>query len=143
MTSTGLGEYATLASTGREGEPAQDKASRRLDSEVSRILDHPVFRQWLEDKAKPKHFRDAGHFWGIAPGTPPHIVRERVGGIDNILRSAMKLLDERGVEEIVASRGKILFDRRVIKRCIEFQETMKSRFSRDLRVLDPKFSIGT
>lgn len=138
LTPVGLAEYVTLsASSGTANSELQDKASRKLEGEVSRILEHPVFKQWLIDRNKPKHFRDAGHFWGIAPGTPPDIVRDRVGGIDNILRSAMKLLNERGVDEIAASRGKVLFDRQDIERCIEFQETMKNRFSRDLHVLNP------
>ena len=99
-----------------------------------------MFRQWLTNPAKPKYFRDAGHFWGIAPGTPANIVRERVGGVDKVLSSAKRLLDEKGVDEIAASRGKVLFCREDVQRCMEFQETMKDRFSKELGILDPEFA---
>jgi hypothetical protein len=140
LTPAGLAEYSTLISSRGGAEPElQDKASRELESQISRILEHPVFLQWQSDSSKPKFFRDAGHFWGIAPGTPPHVVRERVGGIDNTLRAAAKLLDELNVNQIASSRGKVLFERNDIERCMQFQEALKSRFARDLRMLDPQF----
>ncbi len=141
LTSVGLGEYAVLSSSmsGLVSE-LQDKASRKLEVEIRRVLEHTVFREWLADSTKPKYFRDAGHFWGIAPGTPASVVRNRVGGVDRILLSARKLLDEKGVDEIAASRGKILFSREDVQRCIEFQETMKNRFSKELGILDPNFA---
>jgi hypothetical protein len=140
LTPAGLAEYATLmASMGSTGSELQDKASRELESQISRILEHSVYRQWVDDKARPKYFRDAGHFWGIAAGTPAQVVRDRVGSVDQTLRAAIRLLDELGVNEIASSRGKLLFDRRDVERCMEFQETIKKRFARDLRLLDPKF----
>jgi hypothetical protein len=140
LTPSGLAEYAAISSSPNDrGLELQEKASRELESEISRILQHPVFLQWLSDPSKPKYFRDAGHFWGIAPGTPATMVRERVGGIDNTLRSAMKLLDERRVDRIASSRGKALFDRTDIERCTAFQNALKKRFWKDLRILDPQF----
>jgi len=140
VTPAGLAEYATLsASMGSTSGELQEKAGRELGSQVSRILEHPVFRRWLSDATKPKYFRDAGHFWGIAPGTPPSVVRERIGGVENTLQSALRLLDELGVSEIASSRGKVAFDRTDIERCLEFHNAIKDRFSQDLRLLDPQF----
>lgn len=141
LTPVGLAEYSTISSA-TSGAPAelQDKASRALESEVRSILEHPVFLEWLRNSAKPKYFRDAGHFWGIAPGTPPNVVRERVGGIDKVLSKAIKLLDDKCVNEIAASRGKVLFSREDVNRCLEFQKTMKHRFSKELGILDPQFA---
>src|SRR5205823_1203278 len=61
---------------------AQEKAHRELESAVKQIIEHPVFNKWLKDPGRPKYFREAGHFWGIAPGTPPKTVRERVNSVD-------------------------------------------------------------
>ena len=141
LTTVGMAEYAALSSSmSTEVSELQDKASRKLESEIRRILEHTVFRQWLANSSKPKYFRDAGHFWGIAPGTPANVVRNRVGSVDRILSSARSLLDEKGVDEIAAARGKLLFCREDVLRCIEFQEAMKSRFSKELAILDPDFA---
>src|SRR6266850_896235 len=50
--------------------------------------EHPVFKAWLGDPVKPKYFREAGHFWGIAPGTPARTVRDRILGVDRVLARA-------------------------------------------------------
>jgi len=50
-------------------------------------------------------------------------------------------LDERGVEEIVEQRGRVLFDRKDIERCLEFQRILKHRFERDLKMLDPEIEL--
>lgn len=140
LTSAGLAVYATLDGA----EPVlQEKAGRQLEAEVKRILDHPVFKEWLQDKNKPRYFREAGHFWGIAPGTPSKTVRERVDRVTITLRGALKILDEKETDQIVASRGKILFERTDIERCLEFQHTLTSRFVRDLSILDPSFATST
>jgi hypothetical protein len=143
LTPAGLAEFAALGNSSdyaTNGE-LQEKASRALESEITRILEHPVFQQWLKDHRRPKYFREAGHFWGIAPGTPPAVVRERVGGVDNTLNASLKLLNERGTEEIVSRRGKVLFDRRDIERCVQFQHALKERFTRDLLLLDPSMEL--
>src|SRR5690349_21691242 len=49
---------------------------------------HPVFHGWIKDRLTPKRFRDAGHFWGIAPGTTPGAIRARMADVDNMLRQA-------------------------------------------------------
>lgn len=62
----------SIASEGVGSDPAmRGTAERALADAVAGILSHPVFREWIKDPTLPKHFRDAGHFWGIAPGTPP------------------------------------------------------------------------
>ncbi len=120
----------------------REKADRKLEEEVKEILEHRAFRAWLADPSKPKYFREAGHFWGIAPGTPPRTVRERVRRVENILGRAITTLDQRGVEAITQQRGQLLFDRHDIQRCLEFQSLLKERFERDLRLLDPDYGLA-
>jgi hypothetical protein len=117
---------------------ARSKADRQLEVAVKQIVEHPVFKEWLKDPTRPKYFREAGHFWGIAPGTPAKTVRERVVSVEHTLRAAAKALEDRNVNEIIEQRGKVLFDRRDIERCLEFQSVLKERFKRDLRLLDPE-----
>ena len=113
----------------------REKASRVLQEQLKAILGHPVFRAWLEDPLTPKSFHKAGHFWGIAPGTPPRVARERVAFIDVTLHAAERLLTEREVESMGDGRGHILFDRHDVQRCLEFQSAMKERFVKELQRL--------
>lgn len=138
LTAAGLAAAAALQPS---DQVSQEKATRKLETEVRTILEHPVFKDWLRDPQRPKHFREAGYFWGIAPGTPPKTIRERVASVDRTLKAAMALLDTRGVTEIVAQRGRVLFDRDDVKRCQEFQGTLKQRFAKDLKVLDPHIQL--
>lgn len=132
LTPAGLAAASEVAGA----EPSfRGKAERALADAVSAILSHPVFREWIKDPAMPKHFRDAGHFWGIAPGTPPSVIRARISGVDNTLATARSLLDEKGAEEIAARHGKALFDRTDIERAMEFQATLKRRFAKELSTL--------
>jgi hypothetical protein len=133
---------AAAASLEPSNAVSQEKADRVLEGAVKQIIEHPVFKDWLADHSRPKYFREAGHFWGIAPGTPPKTVRERIRHVDQILKAAIETLDRRGVEEIVAHRGKVLFDRNDIQRCVDFQATLKQRFGRDLRILDPDIELN-
>jgi hypothetical protein len=57
---------------------SRNRADRELEASIKTVLEHPTFKVWLNDPAKPKYFREAGHFWGIAPGTPARTVRERI-----------------------------------------------------------------
>ena len=113
----------------------REKASRELEEQIKGILGHPVFRAWLDDDSTPKSFHKVGHFWGIAPGTPPRVARERVNFIDVSLHAAERLLNERDVATIVDGRGRILFDRHDVERCLEFQLAMKERFAKELQRL--------
>src|SRR6516164_3235924 len=70
------------------------KAERSLADAIENILSHPVFQDWTKDPALPKHFRDAGHFWGIAAGTPPSVIRRRITEIDLTLDRARATLDQ-------------------------------------------------
>lgn len=132
LTPTGL-----LAASEIEGVDTgtRSKAERALATAISGILSHPVFREWLRDPATPKYFRDAGHFWGIALGTPPTVIRTRIAEVDRTIESARSLLDRVGSEEIAAKHGKQLFSRTDLDRAREFQEQMKARFSKDLTAL--------
>ncbi|MEX0704194.1 MAG: hypothetical protein WD069_18995 [Planctomycetales bacterium] len=138
LTPAGL---ATAAALEPANEISQERAGRELEAAVRRILEHPVFKDWLRDPQRPKYFRDGGYFWGIAPGTPPKVVRERVRGVDETLKAAMALLDSRKVDEIVAQRGRVVFDRNDVERCQQFQAILKQRFARDLRILDPQIQL--
>lgn len=115
------------------------KATRALADAVDAILSHSVFRTWLKDSNSPKHFRDAGHFWGIAPGTPAKVIQARILDVDRNLETALGILDAEGVNEVTARHGKALFDRTDIERAKEFQAMLKERFAKDLATLDVKF----
>ncbi len=110
-------------------------AERALADAVKDILSHPVFRDWTKDPAMPKHFRDAGHFWGIAPGTPPSVISARIRDVDRTLFEAASLLDVKQVEEVAERHGKVLYDRTDIERAREFHATIKMRFAKDLATL--------
>lgn len=111
------------------------KAERALADAVGAILSHPVFREWLRNQALPKYFRDAGHFWGIAAGTPPTVIRSRIGEVDKTLDKARSLLVTKGVDQIAERHGKTLFDKADIDRASQFQDTLKVRFGKDLLTL--------
>jgi hypothetical protein len=110
-------------------------AERALADALAGVLSHPVFREWIKDPTMPRHFRDAGHFWGIAPGTPPGVIRTRIADVDNTLIQARSLLDKKGVEEIIVRQGRPLFDRSDLERAVGFQAMLKQRFAKDVAML--------
>jgi len=112
-----------------------ERLDRVAESEIRRILEHPVFRCWLENPAEPRSFSEAGYFWGIAAGTPPGVIRQRIGRVDQWLVVADQLLSEKGVDEVAEGSGRPLFERNDIARCREFQTTLKERFGEPLRRL--------
>lgn len=125
--------------TASEGAPMSSdvrrKAGRAMESEVRRILEHPVFVRWLKDPTTPKRFREAGGFWGVAPGTPPKTVQERVRAVEDTMRAALALLEREDVDGIGQRSGKVLYERQDVERALEFQETLKRRFDADLQML--------
>jgi hypothetical protein len=132
LTTAGL----ALASQGPGVDPAvRGTAERALADAVSTIISHSVFQEWIRDSKAPKHFRDAGHFWGIAPGTPPAVIRSRILRVDKTLADARDVLNRKGVDEISGKGGKALFARRDLERAVEFHSTLKERFKKDLTVL--------
>jgi hypothetical protein len=137
LTPAGLAAAAEVV--GAEPD-ARGKAERVLADAVTVILSHSVFRAWLKDSNSPKHFRDAGHFWGIAPGTPARVIHARILDIDRTLEKAMSLLDAGEVDEVTARHGKALFGRTDIERAMNFQATLKERFVKDLATLRVKLS---
>ena len=68
-----------------EDEGVKGRVERSIADAVSDILSHQVFVKWLKDQSYPKYFRDAGHFWGVAPGTPPSVIRSRIANVDQTL----------------------------------------------------------
>lgn len=132
FTPTGL----SLASEVAGADPsAKGTAERALADAIDAILSHPVLSDWLGDPALPKYFRDAGHFWGIAPGTPPSVIRARISDVDNTLLKARSILDSKGVDEISSRHGQILFDRNDVERALQFHDVLKQRFRKDLSTL--------
>jgi hypothetical protein len=134
---TAAGFAAAAEVVGAKPE-TRGKAERVLADAVSVILSHSVLRSWLKDPSSPKYFRDAGHFWGVAPGTPPKVIQSRILDIGRTLERALTLLDAGGVEEIAARHGKALFDRTDIERAMNFQAALKERFAKDLATLQVK-----
>jgi hypothetical protein len=110
------------------------KAERSLADAIENILSHPVFQDWTKDPALPKHFRDAGHFWGIAAGTPPSVIRRRITEIDLTLDRARATLDQNGRDEVAS------FSRTDLQRAAEFQSILKVRFAKELKTLQAAFS---
>ncbi len=133
LTPAGLAVATEAAGTSPE---VRATAVRRLGDAVSAILSHPVLGEWIKDPSMPKYFRDAGHFWGIAPGTPRSVIRARIATIDRTLEEAKNLLLQKGVEEIAGRHGKALFDTVDVERAMEFQATLKQRFAKDLGTLN-------
>jgi hypothetical protein len=134
---TRAGLDAALRSEDAPNPELQAKLGRKLHEEMATLVSHPEFLAWLRDPTSPSRFRGAGLFWGIAPGTPADTVYTRVHDIDRLLDEAERLLDATGQTAIASQRGKQLFDRTDILRSREFQQTLKTRFARELHTLDP------
>lgn len=113
----------------------QFRVERELASAVNKLVSHPSFSEWITDPAKPHKFSGAGHFWGVAPGTPPRIVRDRIARIEATLKEALDYMNARSVTSLFKEKDRILCDRRDIERCIEFHEVLKLRFARELALL--------
>lgn len=131
LTPAGLARAASL-------EPPDDdlrKPDRGLANEVNRIISHPTFREWLKDSARPAKFYGAGYFWGIAPGTPPRVIRDRLKHIEVTLNTAMDYLNLNGTDALCGDRDQVIAERGDIERCIEFHNTLQERFARELSVL--------
>jgi len=137
LSETGLAHAASVSET--KGTELNFKLSRELEGSIKKFLNHPIFKEWIEDKSKPNRFRGAGQFWGIAPGTPYTAVRERVLQVEQVLDIALKQMEETGEEYIANEHGKLLFERRDLELCIQFQRVLKERFQSELRVLDKNY----
>jgi hypothetical protein len=94
-----------------------------------------VFVGWLKDSSTPKDFRDAGHFWGVAPGTPSRVVRQRAQAVEDTLDAALAVLQDKDIGEVGDNSGRRLYDETDIRRGLEFHRVMKDRFRSELAVL--------
>ena len=94
VTMAGLAHAAAL--DGRVEFDHSAKLDRAMQEAVSHVLSHPEFTSWLKDPSSPSRFRGAGHFWGIAPGTPSDVVRARVLGVERTLHAALAAITRRG-----------------------------------------------
>jgi len=126
----------TAASRIRPGNLEQQvKLERELASAVNQLISHPVFADWLADPAKPGKFSGAGHFWGVAPGTPPRVVRDRIAKIEATLKQALDYMSEREVISLFKEKDRVLCDQSDIERCLEFHNVLKHRFAKELSAL--------
>jgi hypothetical protein len=130
--------FAAATSLKPDSAEEQIKLERELAQQVNKIISHPVFQDWLKDSSKPSRFHGAGHFWGIAPGTPPRVVRDRLKQTEMTLKAALEYMGQRGTDQLFEERGKVLCDQQDIERALDFQRMLKSRFARELKVLDPE-----
>ena len=131
LTPAGVAQASSL-------QPADEdsrKPDRGLAAEVNKIISHPTFREWLSDSAKPTKFYGAGYFWGIAPGTPPRVIRDRVKYIEVTLSTAIDYLNRNGTAVLCGDRDQVIAERRDIERCVEFHDVLKKRISRELSLL--------
>jgi len=132
LTSAGL----ALASEVTGAAPSmRGKAERALADAIANILDHPVYHEWVKNPNMPRYFRDAGHFWGVAIGTPPSVIRKRISEIDRTLDRAKAMLDQNNHNEVASRHGHILFDRKKLESAAQFQTMLKGRFAKELLTL--------
>ena len=154
LTAAGLSMAISLKPVDKE---TQLKVDRGLYDEIKKIINHKVFGEWLVDSEKPQKFRDAGWFLGIAPGNPPEIVKERLANIEQNLKEARKRASEEGGKIVIDTRdfdkevrerlikkgnssfdehkSKIYLDIKDIDKCIEFNQTLKNRFQKELNIM--------
>ena|SRR6516165_8186237 len=99
-----------------------------------------AIHMWPRFRTMPKHFRDAGHFWGIAAGTPPSVIRRRIAEIDHTVDKSRATLDQSGRDEVASRHGLMLFSRADLDRVAEFQATLKLRFAKELLTLQAAIS---
>jgi hypothetical protein len=132
LTPKGLAAAATASDADPE---ARERLNRVLEAEVTRVIEHPAFIAWLTDRSRPSSFRDVGHFWGVAPGTPPRVVRQRVQAVQETLTAALQLLERRELDQVGNRQGRLLFERADVERGLEFHHEMKGRFGKELRLL--------
>jgi hypothetical protein len=127
-----------LAAASQLGDPdteQQLKLERELGSAVNKLVSHPSFVEWMKDSSKPTKFSGAGHFWGVAPGTPPRVVRDRIARIETTLKEALSYMNRRGVTSLFKEKDRVLCERQDIERCLAFHEAVKQRFAKELRML--------
>ena len=96
-------------------------------------------------------------FWGIAPGTPPKVVKERLSVIEQNLLEAKKKAQEGGgkisldakevdkeTKENLTRKGNTNLDEQKshlfldildISRCIEFHNYLKDKFKKELNIM--------
>jgi hypothetical protein len=111
------------------------RLNRVLEAEVTRVIEHPAFVGWLQDPSTPRSFRDVGHFWGVAPGTPARVVRQRLQSVEETLNAALSILDQSNLQEVGDRHGSLLFERNDVLRALDFHREMMRRFESQLGVL--------
>ena len=131
LTAKGLAEGSASA----PNPDARQRVDRQMEEEVRRVLEHPVFIASLKESEKSLDFRQASSFWNVAPGTPPRVIAERVRSVEDTLVAALRVLETRELEEIGEGRGRRLYDRSDILRCLEFARDLRRRFDKELRML--------
>lgn len=113
----------------------QIKTDRKVAAEVNKLVSHAAFAEWIKDRERPTRFSVAGQFWGVAPGTPARVTRDRIANIEATLKQALQYMVTRGVSALYKEKDRVLCERRDIERCLEFHDVLKQRFSRELAIL--------
>lgn len=129
------GGIAAGSRLGQNNPEQQLKLERELATSINKLVSHPVFKEWLQDHSRPTKFSAAGQFWGVAPGTPARVVRDRIANIEATLRQALEYMVTRGVSSLFKEKDRVLCERGDIERCLECHEALKARFSRELEML--------
>ncbi len=150
ITEAGLSIASSLQPTESE---TKIKIDRQLHDAIVKIINHPIFIKWLETSGKePARFRDAMWFWGLAPGIPSKTGKERIAVIEKNLNEAKKRVQEAGGKIAIEARGfsketknqfsdfddrkgYLFLDLLDIKRCIEFHNSLKERFEKELKYM--------
>jgi hypothetical protein len=132
LTAGGIAAGSQLSPSNSE---QQHKLEREVATAINKLVSHPVFAEWIRDHSKPTKFSSAGQFWGVAPGTPARVVRDRIANIEATLKQALQYMVKRGVNSLFREKDRVLCERQDIERCLEFHEVLKQRFARELNIL--------
>lgn len=132
LSPSGFARVAELDPINERHRGQQQRAHRAVEAAMREILGHQTFMGWLKDPQHPKRFRDACHFWNIAPGTPADVVVTRVRRAEQTLEGALQLLERTGTAGIAAGSGTGQYEREDIERCVAFQAELRVRFNKEL-----------
>ena len=120
---------------------AREKADRQLEQAVKQIIEHPVFKDWLQETRLARStFREAGLFLGAS--LPAHRQRPCLSACPQSSARLATALQALGMTAAStnssSSEAKCCSSAPDIERCLEFQRNCSpKRFTRDLTLLAP------
>lgn len=131
LTASGL---AKASAVGPVDPKVRERAARVIEDDVHQMLGHRAYLAWTETDKVPDKFRDAGHFWNIAAGTPADVVQARLQRVESTAAAALAILNDKKVDEVRKKGGK-LYDRGDVVLLLQFQQALKHRFRAELRMM--------